>query len=218
MKFVINPFLRTILIIAVWLLCIRQIYIDFNHSRFLNIVLPSLILLASIVSLLSFLVDYVRYKTDRRLIFFAPTAISLLCIAAVIVTSQHLKQQDKTPIVFYASKFYSGLNTLSIDFRKNGTYKCEKSIFMGDSYFTRGRYSIKDSVIYLDKSNLFDMVKTERLQMKTVPKNVKAKKGHLLRVLFGSSKPDTLPDTFLFQLDNKGDTIPSAIVLRMGNN
>jgi hypothetical protein len=218
MKFVINPFLRAILIVAVWLLCIRQIYIDFDHSRFLNIIFPAFVLLASIVSLLSFLVDYVRYKTDKKLISFTPTTISMLSITAVIVISHHLKQQDKTPTVFCASKFYSGLNTLSIDFRENGTYKCEKSIFMSDSYFTRGRYSMRDSVIYLDKSNLFDLVKTDKLQMRTIPKNVKAKKGNLLTLLFGSSKPDTLPETFLFQLDNKGDTISSAIVLRMNND
>ena len=218
MKFVINPFLRTILVIAVWLLCIRQIYIDFNHSHFINIAFPGLILLASIISLLSFLVDYARYKIDKRLIFFVPTAISVLCIAAVIVTSRHLKSLDQTPTVFYASKFYNGLNTLSIDFRENGTFKCTKNFFLHDSYFIRGHYSIKDGVIYLDKSNLFDLVKTDRLQMKTVPKNVKAKKANLLRLLFDASKPDTLPDTFLFQLDNKGNTIPSAIVLRMSNN
>ncbi|GAA4747579.1 hypothetical protein GCM10023229_29770 [Flavisolibacter ginsenosidimutans] len=175
-------------------------------------------LLASIISFLSFLVDYVRYKTDKKPVSFAPTTISLLGIAALIVTNHHLKQQDKTPTVFYAYKSYEWLNSISIDFRENGTYKCEESIFMGDRYFTRGRYLIKDNIIYLDKSNFYDLVKTDKLLMKTIPKNVKVKKSNLLTLLFGPSRPDTLPETYLFQLDHRGDTIPSAIVLRLDND
>jgi NADH:ubiquinone oxidoreductase subunit 2 (subunit N) len=139
MKFVINPFLRTILVITAWLLCIRQIYIDFNHRHFLNIILHVLTVIASIISLLCLLVDHIRYKTDKKLFSFAPTAISLLSIIGLVITSQYLKQQDKTPTVFYASRFYSGLNTIAIDFRENGTYRCKKGGFFGDTYYTRGR-------------------------------------------------------------------------------
>ena len=218
MKFVINPIVRTILILGVWLLCFRKISLDFNHSYFLDFTRPLLFFLAGIVSLLSFFVDYRRYKAEKRLAFFTPTAASLLCIIALIGTNQHLKQQDRTPTILYASKFYSGLNTISIDFRENGTYKCKKSSFMGDGYYIRGRYSIKDSVIYLDKSNLYDLVRTDRLEMMTILKSAKGKNKNLLTLLFGESKPDTLPETYLFQIDAKGDTIPSAIVLRVNND
>jgi hypothetical protein len=218
MKFVTNPIFRTLLFVGAWFLCIRQVYLEFNHTHFLDFTLPLLIFLTGVISLLSLLVDYGRYKADRNVFFFTPTFISVMCIAGLIATNQHLKRQDRTPTVLYASKFYSGLNTISIDFRDNGTYKCTKSGLFGETYYTRGRYSFKDSIIVLDKSNLYDLVKTDRLQMKTISKSSKPRKGNLLSLLFGSSKPDTLPETHLFQLDNKGDTIPSAIVLRVNND
>jgi hypothetical protein len=218
MKFATNPFIRTILVAGAWVLCIWQAYSDFNHSHFINIVYPAFLGLASIISLLSFLVDYVRFKKYKKLTFFIPSAVSVLCISALIITSRYLKHQDKTPTVLYASGFYSGLSSISIDFRENGTYKCRKGSFFGDSYYTRGHYLIKDSIIYLDKSNLYDLVKTNWLLMKTIPKRTKEKKGNLLKLLFGSSNQDTLPETYLFQLDQQGDTIPSAIVFRVNDN
>jgi hypothetical protein len=163
--------------------------------------------------------DYGRYKAQRKISSFFTTFVSVLCIVGSIGFDQYLKHQDKTPTILYASKFYSGLSTISIDFRENGTYKCAKGGLFGDTYFTRGRYTIKDSIIQLDKSSLYDLVKTNKLQMMTVPKNVKEQKRNLFTLLFAScSKPDTLPETFLFQIDRKGDTIPSAIVLRVNKD
>lgn len=219
MKFVVNPFFRTFLILGTWFFCFRKVYLDFTHSSFLDFALPLLIFLAGVVSFVSFLVDYGRYKAQRKVSLFFTTLVSVSCISGLIGFDQYLKHQDKTPTILYASKFYSGLNTISIDFRENGTYKCEKGGLFGDTYYTRGRYTIKDSIIQLDKSNLYDLVKTDRLQMMTVPKNGKAKKRNLLSLLFASSsKPDTLPETFVFQIDQRGDTIPSAIVLRVNRD
>jgi hypothetical protein len=219
MKLVINPFFRTFLILGTWFFCFRKVYLDFTHTRFLDFALPLLILLAGIISLLSFLVDYGRYKAQKKISLFFTTFVSVLCISGLISFDQYLKRQDKIPTIIYASKFYSGLSTISIDFRENGTYKCKKGDLFGDTYITRGRYTIKNSIIQLDKANIYDLVKTDRLRMMTIPRNMKAQKRNLLTLLFASSsKPDTLPETFLFQLDQKNDTIPSAIVLRVNNS
>jgi hypothetical protein len=219
MKFLINPIFRISLILGTWFFCFRKVYLEFTHTHFLDFALPLLIFLAGVISLVSFLIDYGRYKTHKKVSFFLPTLVTVLCISGLFGFDQYLKHQDKTPTVLYASKVYSGLSTISIDFRENGTYRCEKGGLFGDTYYTRGRYTIKDSIIQLDKSNLYDLVKTDRLRMMTIPKNVKVQKGNLLTLLFASSsKPDTLPETFLFQLDQKNDTIPSALVLRVNNN
>lgn len=219
MKFVINPTFRTFLILGTWFFCFRKIFLDFTHIHFLDFALPLLIFLAGVISLLSFLVDFGRYKAQKKISLFFTTFVSVLCIAGLIGFDQYLKQQDKTPTVLYASKFYSGLSTISIDFRENGTYKCEKGGLFGDTFYTRGRYTIKDSIIQLDKLGLYDLVKTDRLRMMTIPKNAKAQKRNILTLLFASSsKPDTLPETFLFQIDQKNDTIPSAVVLRVNNS
>jgi|GEM_PF-2412441 len=219
MKLVINPFFRTFLILGTWFFCFRKVYLDFTHTRFLDFALPLLIFLAGVISLLSFLVDYGGYKAQKKISLFFTTFLSVLCILGLSGYDQYLKHQDKTPTVLYASKFYNGLSTISIDFRENGTYKCAKGGLFGDTYYIRGRYTIKDSIIQLDKSNLYDLLKTDRFRMMTIPKNVKAQKRNLLTLLFASSsKPDTLPETFLFQIDQKSDTIPSSIVLRVNNS
>jgi hypothetical protein len=219
MKFVANPFFRTFLILVTWFFCFRKVYLDFTHTSFLDFTLPILIFLAGVISLVSFLVDFGRYKAQKKMGLFFTTFMSVLCISGLIGFDRYLKHQDKTPTSLHASRFYNGLNKISIDFRENGTYKCQKGGLFGDTYYTRGKYTIKDSIIQLDKSNLYDLVKTDRLQMVTLPKNGKAQKGNLLTLLFvSSSKPDTLPETFLFQIDQKGDTIPSTIVLRVNNN
>jgi hypothetical protein len=100
----------------------------------------------------------------------------------------------------------------------NGTYKCGKSSFMGEGYNTRGHYSIKDSIIYLDKSNLYDLVISDKLLMKTIPANKRGQEKNIFDLLFGSHKPDTIPKTFLYQLNNNGDTINSAIVLEVNKD
>jgi len=215
----LNTFIRTALVLVVWFFCIYKIYVDFDHDYwFDDLIHTALIVLASIVSLAFGYIGYWRYKRQKNLSFFASTGVTVLCIIALIIITNHLKQQDKTPTIIYASKFYSGLNTISLEFRKNGTYKCGKSSFMGDTYYTRGRYTIKDSIIYLDKSNLFDLVTTNKLLMKTVLKDEKTRKKSIFSLLFSPSKPDTLPETYLYQLDNKGDTISSAIVLKINQD
>ena len=104
---------------------------------------------------------------------------------------------------------------LSIDFRENGTYKSGLSGFMAGENFIRGRYVIKDSVIYLDRSNLHGMVLSNKLLMKTMNVARKKQERGLLKSLFGKRKYDTIPETLLLQLNERDDTIPNAVKLRM---
>jgi hypothetical protein len=214
-----NTIIRTVLILAVWTFCIYKIYIDFDHSYwFDDLIHKTLIVFASIVSLVCFYIDFRRYKKHKMLsAFISPTA-TCLSIIALFVTTDRLKAQDRIPTLFYAANSYSGLNSISIDFKKNGTYKCGKSIFFGDNYYTRGRYTIKDSVIYLDKSNLYNLFVSDKLLLKTIPQKDTAKKQGLIGLLFGLAKSDNSPEIFLFQIDNKGDTISSAIALRVNKD
>ena len=140
MKFLTSSIFRTVVILGIWFLCVRQIFLEFDHSRFLDFTLPLLFCVAGVISLFSFFVDYVRYKTSKRFVHFVPTVVTMLCFAAVIGTSEYLKKQDKSPTVLYASIFKDGLNSFSIDFRENETYKCSNGRFFGDSYYSRGKY------------------------------------------------------------------------------
>jgi hypothetical protein len=77
----------------------------------------------------------------------------------------------------------------------------------------RGRYTIKDSFLILDRSNLYNQIISNRLLIKSIPKADSLKKQGFLGKLLGLPKPDTTAKTYLFQLDHQGETIPSALVL-----
>jgi hypothetical protein len=178
-----------------------------------------LISFASIISVTCIYLDYKRYQGHKTASSFVSGAATIVSVVILLLIVDQLKEQDRTSTILYASKCYSDLNTISLEFRENGTYKCGISIFFGDSYYTRGRYIIKDSIIYLDKSNLYDIIKSVRLLMKLMPKNDTAKKQGLLGILLGLPKPshDNSPEKFLFQIDNKG-AISSAIALRVNED
>lgn len=217
MKAVLHPLIRSICIITVWLLCIRQLYLDFNYISFFDVAFTALVVLASIFSLLSFLVDYSNYKQKKQPVAFLSSFISLMCIAALLINSQYLKRQDKTATVLYASATFNGLNTLTLDFRENGTYKCQKNVFMVSSYITRGKYTMKDSVIYLDTANMYGLIKTNELQLKTIPKAKPSNNRTLLGSLFQSPNIDTFPETYLIQMHPYPDSLSPAIRFRVQN-
>lgn len=205
---------RIVITIALWLICIRLVFLDFHRTTVFDFSGPLLFLLASVVSFVSLLVDYQSFRRSRKLVSFIPTAVSILCITGLVVTKRYFQQQDNTPIVLQAtpSELFS---SISLDFRENGTYKCARSrgLFKGSDYL-RGQYTIRDSLIILDRANLFDLVMTDRLRLVTVPGNKEARKSLLLEII-GTSKPDTLPKTYLYQVDDKGDMVPSAISFRV---
>jgi hypothetical protein len=215
-----NTIIRIILIIAAWSCCGYRVYIDFDHCYwFDDLIHKSLISFASIISVTCIYLDYKRYQGHKTASSFVSGAATIVSVVILLLIVDQLKEQDRTSTILYASKCYSDLNTISLEFRENGTYKCGISIFFGDSYYTRGRYIIKDSIIYLDKSNLYDIIKSDRLLMKLMPKNDTAKKQGLLGILLGLPKPshDNSPEKFLFQIDNKG-AISSAIALRVNED
>lgn len=219
MKFSLNIFIRTILLIALWLFCIYKICLDFDHKYwFDDLIHTVLIVLSVIISLVFVYVDFKQYKRQRTIFNLISPSLTFIFIAVLIITINHLNKQDKSPTIMYASKFYNGLNTISIDFRENSTYKCGNSSFMGDSYYSRGHYSIKDSIIYLDKSNLFGIIRTDKLLIKTVSNDTIPKKKNILSLILGSPSIDTLPNTFLYQLNVNGERINSAIVLEVSKN
>jgi hypothetical protein len=155
-----------------------------------------------------------NYKKSKRIVSFISSGAGIVCAGFLLFTLNQLKKQDKTPSVLYASKFTPGI---SIDFRENNTYKCGKHAFMSSDYI-RGHYTLKDSLIYLDRSNIFGLVVSNRLLLKTIPitdATRNKKRNNLLTLLFSTSSADTTPKTFLYQVDQNGKVINSAIVLKV---
>jgi len=173
---------------------------------------------ASITSLICTYLDYKSYRESKTFSAFISTTTTFLFVISFFVIIDGLKKQDRINTVFYASTSYDRLNTISIDFREDGSYKFCKHKFFGDSYYKRGRYAFSDSIIYLDKSNLNDLIVSNKFLMKTIAQMDSTKKQGLLEVISGFPKLDNSPEILLFQIDDNGDTISSAISLRVNKH
>lgn len=104
------------------------------------------------------------YFLTKKKISYLPTSIGtvMLLIIGIYLYYQNSITNAKTSI----RAFYDGgFNGISIDLKKNGTYIVANGSFMGNDYFY-GTYSIKDSTITLDKSNIDGVITSNKLGIK----------------------------------------------------
>jgi hypothetical protein len=208
--------IRALFILVAWSYYIWLIYADFDREYFTKgIVHAVFLVVALVISLVCINIDYKGYKRKKSILTFISTALTIISVLALYVTLDRLKEQDRTPVVIHAFKPGFVGTDFSIDFRGNGTYKCKYGQFLGSHNYTRGHYTVSDSIVTLDKSNLYNLVISKHLLLKTIPKADSLKKQGILGKLLGLPKPDTTANTFLFQLDNQGDTISSAAILKV---
>jgi len=187
----------------------------FDHHNVFDILPGILLFIASVISVIILFFDYEGYRQTKKLRAFLPSLVGIICVGCYFSLREYLLRQDRTPVVLEAHTNEGLLGTsLSIDFRENGTFKCGRWAFMKTD-FTRGRYTIKDSIIYLDRSDLYGMLNSSKLLMKTMMTAERKQEGSLFKWVFGKRRYDTIPKTFLLQLNAKGDTIPNALRLRI---
>jgi hypothetical protein len=213
MKIRFNLLAKTVLVPLLWLACIYKIYIDYDYEYLMDsLIHTGLIILATIISAFAIHSDYSQYKQNKNVTSFISSATILLFITGLLLTTYLLKKQDDTPSILYAIKNTSGFGSITLDFRENNTYKLGQHHFMSTGY-SRGHYSKKDSIIYLNDGAALEELTSNRLVLKTIPvsDSVKNKKQTLLLTLvFGKPQVDTAPETFLFQVDKKGGIMESA--------
>eukprot|EP01136_Pigoraptor_vietnamica_P005432 Opistho-1_new@37053 len=84
---------------------------------------------------------------------------------ANIALFYHQDSKRNSPTLI--SGFYDGgFNGFSVDFKTDGNYVMANGSGLGQSCFY-GTYSIKDSVITLDKSNIDNCINTNKLVIRT---------------------------------------------------
>lgn len=118
-----------------------------------------LIFLALLICLV--VLDVNTYKKRKLKICFLPSAVGAFAALSIFLTHIILISRDSSPIILQAG-FDGGFNGCWFEFREDGTYKFGNSGGIGATY-TRGVYVVKDSVIYLDKSNIDDTKLTNKL-------------------------------------------------------
>jgi hypothetical protein len=213
MKF--SSSIKTISVFLLWLVCIYKIYVDFDREYLLDsLIHNALIIIASIVSAFAINSDYSQYRQQKKLASFFSSMSAILCISGLLLTTYFLKRQDQTRTIYYAIRNTGGLGQITLDFRENNTYKLGRHHFMSANY-QRGHYTIRDSIIYLDKSYSSEEIVSDRFLIKTNPNYNSTKSGNVLKMLFGTPEDDVKAKTVLYQINHHGQALDSTISFKV---
>ncbi len=105
--------------------------------------------------------DRKEFNISRKLTSYLPTFIGLLFIITNVALFYYQDNKRNSPTLIRG--FYDGgYNGFSVDFKTDGNYVMANGSGLGQSYFY-GTYTLKDSIITIDKSNIDNCIKTNTL-------------------------------------------------------
>jgi hypothetical protein len=140
--------------------------------------------------------DIKEYSKNRSVLSFLPTITGFFIVLSFFVTNHILMSRDKSPILIQAGSD-GGFNGAWFEFREDGTYKFVNSGGIGASYF-RGTYSVNDSIITLDKANINNVIKNNKLAIRIVKS-------------FGAKR-------LLYQINDKHIILPKEIIFTINED
>jgi uncharacterized membrane protein YeaQ/YmgE (transglycosylase-associated protein family) len=146
--------------------------------------------------------DRKAFKTSHKWTSFLTTSVGLLFILLNIGLFYYQDSKKNSPTLICG--FYDGgFNGFSVDFKTDGNYVMANGSGLGQSYFY-GRYSIKDSVITIDKFDIDNCIKSNTLVIST-------------ENYYQKDSIDLLKSNanYIKQVDNKGDEIDRALRFRV---
>ena len=106
-------------------------------------------------------IDGKVFRATKSKASFLPTIIGTLIVVVYGVTQVTLDNRDNAKLILQANND-GGFNGCGFEFRADGTYKFFNGSGLGVDY-SRGNYTIKDSIIILDKSNIDNVIKSKTL-------------------------------------------------------
>ncbi|WP_027002324.1 hypothetical protein [Hugenholtzia roseola] len=198
-----NKILRTILVTVFGAWFAYKLYQTYQDDFFLDgIILLIIALIGLLVLIWTIRKDLKAFQTSQKLTSYLPTFIGLLFILANIGLFYYQNNKINTPTLIRA--FYDGdFNGFSVDFKKNGNYVIANGSGLGQRYFY-GTYTLKDSLITIDKSSISTCIKTNKFVIRT--ENYYPKDNiHLIK-----SKAN-----YITQIDEKGNEIDREFRLRV---
>jgi hypothetical protein len=165
-----------------------------------------ILLIIAFVGLLIFIWTIVKdrkeFQTTQKLTSYFPTFVGLVFTLTNIVLFYYQDSKTNSPTLI--SGFYDGgFNGFSVDFKTDGNYVMTNGSGLGQSYFY-GTYRIKDSIITIDKSNIDNCIKTNKLVIRT--ENYYQKDSN---VLLKSNA------NYITQVDNNGNEVDKEFRFRV---
>ena len=141
--------------------------------------------------------DVLKFKKNKDLKNFIPSIVGIIILLSFLVVNIVLKYRDNSPIIIQAG-YDGGFNGCWFDFRKDGTYKFANSGGIGADFF-RGKYTLSDSIITLDKMEIYKVIKTNKLAIREI-KNFDSTK---IKVIFQIDKNHNIIDKNFYFIVNK---------------
>ena len=110
-----------------------------------------------------------NFRIANRPIELLPMLLGLIFVFVFLGILYKNERIDSSPIVLRAN--YDGdINGFSLEFRKDGTYKFFNYSFFGGKYY-RGNYTLRDSILILDKNNIDNVISTNKLVIRNFNDN-----------------------------------------------
>ena len=105
--------------------------------------------------------DIKEFEKSKRISSFATTIFGLIFILTIFGQFYYQDNKKNSPSLlrgYYASDF----NGFSVDFKTNGKYVMANGSGLGEDYFY-GTYVLEDSIITIDKTQIDNCIKTNKL-------------------------------------------------------
>ena len=120
----------------------------------------------SIISIVVFAFVFIKdrkyYRIDKDVFSFLPTCIGVLLSTCFFIILYIQYQKDISPNNFRCRSKMIDFNGVWLDFKTDNTYKLTNWTILGEYYY-RGKYTIKDSIITLDKSFIDAIIVSNKL-------------------------------------------------------
>ena len=157
-----------------------------------------IVLFGAAILIWSIMTDLKQFRIERRIIQLLPFFIGLSFTLLICLKTWQINSTFDKPTLLRV--YYDGdFNGTRIDFKSDGTYIFDNSA-IGLSDFSYGTYRIIDNQILLDKSELENVIKTNRLEIK--PKTIEYSEG-------------AKTEDYVFQINKEGNILENVTEFRV---
>jgi hypothetical protein len=109
--------------------------------------------------------DIKEYKTTKNKLSFLPSITGLLFLGSVLVTNYIINYSSSVLLQAFDD---GGFNGCGFEFKEDGSYKFFNGSGLGvDNFY--GTYTLKDSIITLDKSEIDKVIQSNKLAIRPLP-------------------------------------------------
>ena len=160
-----NHLIRLIIILGIGIFLTYKIY-NFRFSTFIFdlIIFGGIAIIGIIYWLWSINKDLKQYKLTKNKWFLSGTILGIIFFIITIGINWKNNSYFNKPTLIRG--YYDGdFNGSGIDFKKDGTYILENHA-MGFSDFFFGFYEIEENIITLDRKDIDNVIKSNKLEVK----------------------------------------------------